>query len=127
MSLLHRFAAKNSRSKGGGKRIACTYRIGNGHSRSFLERYNSRSKHIAAVRAASKNKHFQIVFGKKNPALILQVYTRIAEYTADCHQFFIVYLQNVAAFERLAQYFFRVEVLTEVHKESLWYKIPDAG
>lgn len=81
-------------------------RVGNRYFGRLLERDNARSEHIAAIDSTSENQHLQVVFCQQNPAFILQIDTGITKHTADSHQFFVVYLQDVAAAERFTQYLF---------------------
>ena len=75
------------------ERVAGTYRIRHLHLRSLDKRDFARGEHIAAVYAASEDKHLQVILGKENPALVLQVDARIAEHAADGDQLLVVYLQ----------------------------------
>ena len=75
-------------------------------------------KDVASVYPTRQDKHFQVVFGQKNPALVLKVDAGISEHAAHGNQFFIVYFQYVATLERVAQDFFGVEALTQVDVED---------
>ena len=110
----HRFSIENGGTESSCKRIACAHCVGNRYFGRLLERDNARCEHIAAIDAASENQHLQVVFCQQNPAFILQINAGITKHTADSHQLFVVYLQDVATVERFAQYLFRVEILAEI-------------
>ena len=71
----------------------------------------TRSEYVTAVSAAGEHKHVEVVLAEDEPALVLDVETRIAEHTANEYQFLIVNLQDVATLERLTQNLLRIELL----------------
>ena len=59
-----------------------------------------------------------MVFAQDEPAFVGHVEPRITKQAANGNQFFVVYLQDVASFERFEQQFFVIEVLTKVDIED---------
>ena len=99
--------------------IACSYCIGNLYLRSFLERLEAWSKDIAAVHTTGEHEHVEIVLTEDEPALVLDVKTRITEETTYGNQFLIVDLQDITTLQTLTDHLLGIEVLTQVDVENL--------
>ena len=98
--------------------ITGTYSVCHFHFRCLDKRNLARGEYIAAVYAAGKNEHLQIVLAQEEPAFILQVYARITEDAAYGNQFFIVDLEDVASLDALGDNLLGIESLTEIDVED---------
>ena len=116
--LAYRFPLKNGCAERAGKGIACSHGIGHFHFRRFLKRHAARSENVATVYTAGEHEHIEIVLAENEPAFIFHIEPRITEHTANAHEFFVVYLENVAEFERFLYDFFRIKRLPQVDVED---------
>ena len=90
MSFLYALTLQNACHESACEGIACAHSISHFHLRCLDKRNLARSEHVAAVYAAGKDEHLQIVFAQQEPAFVLQVDARITEDAAYGNQFFIV-------------------------------------
>ena len=74
---------------------------------------------VTAVSATGENEHVEVVLTQNEPAFVLNIKAGITKHATDEHQFLIVYLQDVATLERLAQNLLRIELLAKVDVEDL--------
>ena len=83
-------AIEDATYKGAGEGVAGAYGVGNGDLRSLLERYCTGGEDVGTVGAAGEHEHVEVVLAQDEPALVLDVETRIAEHTTDEHEFLVV-------------------------------------
>ena len=106
------------------ERITGTHCICHFYLRSLNKRNLTRSEHVAAVYAACKDEHLQIVLAQEEPAFVLQVDAWITEDAAYGNQFLIVNLEDVASLDALGDNLLGIESLTEIDIEDL--RIPSS-
>ena len=99
MGLGHGLAVEDAAHEGTSEGVACTDGVGHFDFGRFLEGYVTRGEDVAAIGAAGKHKHVEVVLAQDEPAFVLDVEAGIAEHAANEHQFLIVYLQDVATLE----------------------------
>ena len=119
MGLRHGLAVEDAAHERAGERVSSSYSVGHFDLRRFLEGYVTRSEYVTAVSATGEHEHVEVVLTQNEPALVLDVETRIAEHTTDKYQFLIVNLQDVTTLERLFQNFLRIELLAQVDIKDL--------
>ena len=98
--------------------IPSAHRISHFHLWCLDKRNLARSEHVAAVYAAGKDEHLQIILAQEEPAFILQVDARITEDAAYGDQFLIVDLEDVASLDALGDNLLGIESLTEIDIED---------
>lgn len=101
------------------KRVAGSYGVGNLHLGRFLKVLQALCKHVAAIRSAGQHDHVEVVFAENQPALVLNVETRIVKKTIDDNKLFIVNSQDVASLKRLLDNLSGVEVAMQVDVKNL--------
>ena len=119
MSLSYALALQDASAESTREAIACTNGIGNLYLWSLLERNLAWGEDVTSVHAASQHEHIKTILAENQPALILNVQTRIAEEATDGNQLLIVDLQDIATLQALTDNILVVEVLTEVDVEYL--------
>ena len=118
MGFGHGFSPEDACDEGGGEGVASADGVGHLHFRSGLEGYVSGSEDIAAVDAAGEDEHPEIVLTEQNPALVLKIYSGVAEHTADRDELLVVDLEDIAALHGVAEDVLVVESLPEVDVED---------
>ena len=99
MGLGHGLTVEDAAHEGTSEGVACTYGVGHFHLRRFLEGNVTRGEDVAAIGAAGKHKHVEVVLAQDEPAFVLNIKARITKHATDEHQFLIVYFQDVATLE----------------------------
>ena len=119
MSFLYALTLQNACHESACEGITGTHCVCHFHFRCLDKRNLARGEHIAAVYAAGKDEHLQIVFAQKQPAFVLQVDAWITEDAAYGDQFLIVDLEDVASLDALGDNLLGIETLTEIDVENL--------
>ena len=118
MSFLYALALQDACHECTCERIASTYCVCHFYLRSLNKRNFARGEYVAAVYAAGKDEHLQIILAQEEPAFILQVDARITEDAAYGNQFLIIDLEDVASLDALGDNFLGIESLTEIDIED---------
>ena len=118
MCLFYALTLQNACYESACEGIPSAHRISHFHLRCLYKRNFARGEHIAAVYAAGKDEHLQIVFAQQEPAFVLQVDARITEDAAYGDQFLIVDLEDVASLDALGDNLLSIESLTEIDIED---------
>ena len=119
MSFGDTFACENGCGKRACERVAGSNSVGNFYNWRLLIRLYIGGKHVRAVYTAGKHEHVKVVLANEQPAFVLHIQARIAEDATNGNQFFVVYLQYVALFERVSDNGFVVKVLPKVYIKYL--------
>ena len=109
---------KEGGGEGGREGIAGTDRVGHFNTGRFLEEHGAGGEDITAIDATGEHQHLEVVLAEDEPTFVFDVQTGVAEKTTESDQFFVVYLQNVAGFNRLLKGLLGVKVLAEVDVED---------